>query len=137
MPQSCTADGLRTQRLCANLQYGECQVDRSKMAAASTCLERSNRASIYVYALFDCSRYVSHLGTINLMSFTIIINEYSKIYKLITCCCRRTQSMRSNVRRPFQKWRMAYVSRPIETVANEASRYVYLWSRLNFSCKTG
>ncbi len=39
------------QRLCANLQYGEwCQKYHSKMAAASTCLERSNRASIYVYA---------------------------------------------------------------------------------------
>ncbi len=29
--------------------------------------------------------------------------------------------MRSKIRRPFQKWRMAYVSRPIETVDNEAS----------------
>ncbi len=32
---------------------------------------------------------------VNLTSFTIIIIEYSKIYKLITCCCRRTQSTRS------------------------------------------
>ncbi len=38
---------------------------------------------------------VRHFGTVNLMSFTIIIIEYSKIYKLITCCCRRTQSTRS------------------------------------------
>ncbi len=38
---------------------------------------------------------VRHFGTVNLMSFTIIIIEYSEIYKLITCCCRRTQSTRS------------------------------------------
>ncbi len=31
---------------------------------------------------------VRHFGTVNLTSFTIIINEYSKIYKRITCCCR-------------------------------------------------
>ncbi len=64
---------------------------------------------------------VCHLVTVNLTSFTIIINEYSKIYKCITCCCRRTQSMPSKVRRPFQKWQMAYVSQPKETVVNEAS----------------
>ncbi len=37
MTQSCTADGLQTQRPCANLQYGEGRpVDCSKMVAAST-----------------------------------------------------------------------------------------------------
>ncbi len=60
---------------------------------------------------------ICHLGTVNLTSFTIIINEYSKIYKRITCSCRCTQSTCSKVRRPFQKWRMAYISWPIETVA--------------------
>ncbi len=54
---------------------------------------------------------VSHLA------FTIVINEYLKIYKHITCCCERTQSM-------HPQWRMANVSRSIETVDNEESRYI-------------
>ncbi len=70
---------------------------------------------------------VRHLGTVNLTSFTIIINEYSKIYKRITYCFRRRQSTHSKVRRPFQKWWMAYVLLPIETVANEESTYIYMW----------
>ncbi len=45
--------------------------------------------------------------------------------------------MRSKIRRPFQKWRMAYVSRLIETVDNEASRYTVgtesVQTPLNFS----
>ncbi len=45
--------------------------------------------------------------------------------------------MRSKIRRPFQKWRMAYVSRLIETVDNEASRYTVgtesIQTPLNFS----
>ncbi len=35
--------------------------------------------------------------------------------------------MRSKIRWPFQKWQMAYVSRPVETVDNEASRYIYIF----------
>ncbi len=65
---------------------------------------------------------VHHFGTVNLMSFTIIINEYSKIYQRTTCCCRRTQSTCSKVHRPFQKW-----FHSIETVANEASTYIYIY----------
>ncbi len=58
------------------------------------------------------------------LAFTIIINEYSNIYKCITCCCRRTESLCSKGRRPFQKWQMTCVLQLIETVDNEASRYI-------------
>ncbi len=35
--------------------------------------------------------------------------------------------MPSKVRRPFQKWQMAYVSQPKETVPNEASMNIYIY----------
>ncbi len=67
-------------------------------------------------------RLLQILWCVRHLAITIIINEYWKIYKRITCCCRRTQSMRSKICRPFQKWRMACISRPIETAHNEASK---------------
>ncbi len=35
---------------------------------------------------------VRHFGMVNLTSFTVIINEYSRTYMPIICCCRGTQS---------------------------------------------
>ncbi len=81
---------------------------------------------VVIGSLFNCSRNVwcvRHFGTVNLMSFSIIINEYSKIYKHITSCCRCTHSRRSRFA-DHSKWQMACVMQPLETVANETSTYI-------------
>ncbi len=102
------------QRLCANLQYGEWHQNyRSKMAAASPCLERSKgrirllqaRSTwrLSPYCSFTLNHWVRRPSAVQDCD---IFFEYSEI------------TMVNDVKLTVS---------PIETVVNEASTYIYLW----------
>ncbi len=105
-------------------------INKKPYSSIKLCSSSEMAVVVVIGSLFNCSRNiwcVRHFGTVNLTPFSIIMNEYSKIYKHITSCCRCTHSRRSKVCWPFQKWQMACVMQPIETVANETSTYIYIY----------